>query len=68
LIVRYKYKGKQLQLAKLKSCAEAVMVGVVGAVDMNVWSFEDLDVVTEVDVIDQAAFNMSWLLYQLIKV
>ena len=35
---------------------------------MNVWSFEDLDVVTEVDVIDQAAFNMSWLLYQLIKV
>ena len=44
------------------------MVRVVRAVDMNVWSFEDLDVVTEVDVIDQAAFNMSWLLYQLIKV
>ncbi len=66
--MRYKYIDKQVQLAKLKSCTETVVVGVVGAVDMNVWSFEDLDVVTEVDVIDQAAFNVSWLLYQLIKV
>ena len=44
------------------------MVGVIGAVDVNVRSFEDLGVVTEVDVINQATFNMGWVLYQLIKV
>ena len=62
------YIDKQLQLAKLESCAETVVVGVVRAVPQNVWSFEDLSVVTEVDVINQASFNMGWVLYQLIKV
>ena len=56
-----KYIERQLELAKLKSCAETVMVGVVGAVPSNVWSFEGLGVVAEVDVINQTTFNMGWV-------
>ena len=62
------YIERQLELAKLKSCAETVMVGVVGAVPLNVWSFEDLGVVAEVDMINHTTFNMGRVLYQLIKV
>ena len=63
-----KYIERQLELAKLKSCAETVVVGVVGALPLNVWSVEDHGVVTEVDMINQTTFNMGWVLYQLIKV